>query len=156
FTVPGEAARELGLASDEVRCLVPHMGGGFGSKFGLDRPGQVACQLASKARRPVHLLLDRPAEFHLGGNRSGARQHLRAGANAEGRLVAMVSEVEMFGGIRDGSNAGHPYIYTLESRDGVFREHFAVHTHTDGNRAMRAPGHPQASFATEAVMDELA
>lgn len=156
FTVPGEAARELGLGRDAVRCLVPHMGGGFGAKFGLDRPGQVACLLSKETRRPVHLLLDRPAEFHLGGNRSGARQHLRAGADAQGRLVAMLSEVETHGGIRDGSNAGHPYIYEVASRDGLFREHFALHTHTDGSRAMRAPGHPQASFATEAVMDELA
>ncbi len=156
FTVPGEAAQELGLSRDKVRCLVPHMGGGFGSKFGLDLPGMVACRLAKQTGRPVHLLLDRPAEFHLGGNRSGARQRLRAGLDADGRLVAMLSEVELHGGVRDGSNAGHPYIYELASREGLHREHVALHAHTDGSRAMRAPGHPQASFATESILDELA
>ena len=32
----------------------------------------------------------------------------------------------------------------------------SVHTQLDASRAFRAPGHPQASFAMEAAMDELA
>src|SRR5256714_15241277 len=32
----------------------------------------------------------------------------------------------------------------------------SVHTNEDASRAMRAPGHPQASFAVESLMDELA
>src|SRR5438270_13599691 len=32
----------------------------------------------------------------------------------------------------------------------------SVHTNKEASRAMRAPGHPQASFAVESLMDELA
>lgn len=153
FAIPGEAAEVLGLPSSAVRSLVPVMGGGFGSKFGLDHAGRIACMLSKQTGRPVHLLLDRRAEFLSAGNRSGARQRLRAGVDQRGRLIAMASEVEQYGGLGRGSNAGHPYIYSVPK---VFASHVSVHTHTDGSRAMRAPGHPQASFATESILDELA
>ncbi len=61
FSVPGDAAQELGLAESSVHCVVQHMGGGFGSKFGLDLPGSLACQLAKKTKRPVQFELVEPA-----------------------------------------------------------------------------------------------
>src|SRR5207302_2071096 len=51
------------------------------------------------------------------------------------------------------SQAGQPYVYHA---DEFYREVFALHTNEDSSIAMRAPGHPQASFAMESLMDELA
>lgn len=154
FTVRDEAAGELGLSSSRVTSIVEHMGGGFGSKFGLRPLGQVACKLAKELKRPVHLMLDREAEFLTAGNRSGSRQVLRGGASKDGRLVAFVGDVSKLGGIGNGSfPGGRPYIYAFEKS---FLKVRSVYTHTDSSCAMRAPGHPQASFAMESLVDELA
>src|SRR5947209_4508258 len=153
FTIPSDAAQELGLKESAVTAIVEHMGGGFGSKFGIGIEGMLACQLSKQAKAPVHLMLTRKDEFLLAGNRSGSWQKLKAGASRDGRLVALRATQYQLGGLGDGSQAGQPYIYTAAN---FYREVFSVHTHEDASRAMRAPGHPQANFAMESLMDELA
>jgi xanthine dehydrogenase YagR molybdenum-binding subunit len=153
FTIPGDAAQELGLKESAVTAIVEHMGGGFGSKFGIGIEGTLACQLAKQAKAPVHLLLTRKDEFLLAGNRSGSWQKMKAGATRDGRLVALRATQYRLGGLGRGSQAGQPYIYSAENS---YREVYSVHTHEDASRAMRAPGHPQANFAMESLMDELA
>src|SRR5215210_6047188 len=153
FSIPGDAAEELGLKESAVRAVVEHMGGGFGSKFGIGVEGMLACQLSKQAKAPVHLMLTRKDEFLLAGNRSGSWQKFKAGARRDGTLVALHAMQYALGGLGDGSQAGQPYIYAAENS---YRERVSVHTHEDASRAMRAPGHPQASFAIESLMDELA
>jgi len=153
FTIPGDAARELGLKESEVTAIVEHMGGGFGSKFGIGIEGALACRLAKQAKAPVKLMLTRQDEFLLAGNRSGSWQKFKAGANKDGTLVALQAIQYQLGGLGDGSQAGQPYIYRVTN---AYRERFAIHTHEDSSRAMRAPGHPQASYAMESLMDDLA
>jgi xanthine dehydrogenase YagR molybdenum-binding subunit len=153
FTIPGDAAQELGLKESAVTAVVEHMGGGFGSKFGIGVEGMMACRLSKQAKAPVHLMLTRKDEFLLAGNRSGSWQKFKAGATRDGKLVAFQATQYQLGGLGDGSQAGQPYIYTAAN---AYRERIAIHTHEDSSRAMRAPGHPQASFAVESLMDELA
>jgi xanthine dehydrogenase YagR molybdenum-binding subunit len=153
FTIPGDAAQALGLKESAVRAIVEHMGGGFGSKFGIGVEGMLACQLSKQAQAPVHLMLTRKDEFLLGGNRSGSWQKFKAGARRDGTLVALHATQYQLGGLSVGSQAGQPYIYAAENS---YRERASIHTHEDASRAMRAPGHPQASFAIESLMDELA
>jgi xanthine dehydrogenase YagR molybdenum-binding subunit len=153
FTIPGDAAKELGLPESSVTAIVEHMGGGFGSKFGIGIEGMFACQLSKQAKAPVRLMLTRKDEFLLGGNRSGSWQKFKAGASKDGTLVALRAMQYQLGGLGDGSQAGQPYIYSVAS---TYRERIAIHTNEDSSRAMRAPGHPQASFAIESLMDELA
>ncbi len=153
FTIPGDAAKELGLKESEVTAIVEHMGGGFGSKFGIGIEGALACRLAKKARAPVKLMLTRQDEFLLAGNRSGSWQKFKVGAKKDGTLVALQAIQYQLGGLGDGSQAGQPYIYRVANS---YRERFAIHTNEDASRAMRAPGHPQASYAIECLLDDLA
>jgi xanthine dehydrogenase YagR molybdenum-binding subunit len=153
FSIPSDAAIELGLPESSVTSIVEHMGGGFGSKFGIGIEGQFACQLSKQAKAPVKLMLTRKDEFLLAGNRSGSWQKFKAGANRDGTLVALRATQYQLGGLGDGSQAGQPYIYTAAN---FYRERISIHTNEDSSRAMRAPGHPQASFAVESLMDELA
>jgi xanthine dehydrogenase YagR molybdenum-binding subunit len=153
FTIPGDAAKELGLMESNVTAIVEHMGGGFGSKFGIGVEGALACRLAKQAKAPVKLMLTRQDEFLLAGNRSGSWQKFKAGVNKDGSLVALQALQYQLGGLGDGSQAGQPYIYNAANR---YRERFAIHTNEDSSRAMRAPGHPQASYAIECLMDDLA
>lgn len=153
FSIPKDSAKELGLPESAVTAVVEHMGGGFGSKFGIGIEGMLACQLAKQAKAPVRLMLTRHDEFLLAGNRSGSWQKFKVGANRDGTLVALRAMQYQLGGLGDGSQAGQPYIYSVLN---TYRERVAIHTHEDSSRAMRAPGHPQASFAIESVVDEMA
>ena len=153
FTIPADAAKELGLELSAVESRVEHMGGGFGSKFGIGTEGMFACRLSKEAKAPVKLMLTRYDEFVMAGNRSGSWQKLKAGVKNDGTIVALQAKQYRLGGIGQGSQAGQPYIYRMGD---TYREIYALHTNEDSAIAMRAPGHPQASFAVESLVDELA
>ena len=155
--VAADAAEILGLDESKVHCIVHHMGGGFGAKFGLDVSGRLACRLSAETKQPVHLMFKRADEFLSGGNRSGSRQTLKAGVTKDGMMTGIIADIDRYGGLGRGSNPGQPYIYHRRSKVvPSFSTARSVHTHTDSNRAMRAPGHPQASFGMESMVDELA
>jgi xanthine dehydrogenase YagR molybdenum-binding subunit len=154
FTIPGDAAAALELPQSAVTVTVQHMGGGFGSKFGIGIEGMFACKLSKQTKAPVKLMLTRYDEFVMAGNRSGSWQKLKAGVKKDGTLVALRATQYRLGGVGGGSQAGQPYaIYRVGDS---YREVFALHTNEDSSIAMRAPGHPQASFAMESLLDELA
>src|SRR5688572_10137301 len=153
FSIPGDAAKALGLKQSNVHAIVEHMGGGFGAKFGIGVEGQLACKLAKEAKAPVKMMLTRADEFLMAGNRSGSWQKLKGGATKDGKLVALHATQYRLGGIGDGSQAGQPYVYNVENS---FREVSSIHTHEDASRAMRAPGHPQSSYAMESLLDDIA
>ena len=153
FTIPADAAKELGLQQSAVVSSVEHMGGGFGSKFGIGVEGMLACRLSKQTKVPVKLMLTRYDEFVMAGNRSGSWQKLKAGVKNDGTIVALTARQYRLGGIGQGSQAGQPYIYRMGD---TYREVYALHTNEDSAIAMRAPGHPQASFAIESLVDELA
>ncbi len=153
FMVQNEAARHLKLKGAQVVSVVEHMGGGFGAKFGLGLEGEAACKLSKELGRPVHLLFDRAAEFLAAGNRAGGVHVLKAGAKKSGELHAFIAHVERHGGVGPGSNQKQPYIYRPKTS---YTQVKSVLTNMDSSRAMRAPGHPQMSFAMEGLLDDLA
>ncbi|HEV8428429.1 MAG TPA: xanthine dehydrogenase family protein molybdopterin-binding subunit [Pyrinomonadaceae bacterium] len=153
FTIHDDAAKELGLPASAVTTTVEHMGGGFGSKFGIGLEGMLACRLSKQTKSPVKLMFTRYDEFVMAGNRSGSWQKLKAGVKKDGTIVALQARQYRLGGLGPGSQAGQPYIYRMGD---TYREVYALHTNEDSSVAMRAPGHPQASFAVESLVDELA
>src|ERR1044072_2046057 len=146
FTIGADAAKELGLTESAVTTTVEHMGGGFGSKFGLGLEGMLACRLSKQTGSPVKLMFTRYDEFVMAGNRSGSWQKLKAGVKKDGTIVALQARQYRLGGIGQGSQPRETYIYPMGD---AYREIYALHTNEDSSIAMRAPGHPQASFATE-------
>jgi xanthine dehydrogenase YagR molybdenum-binding subunit len=154
FTIPKDAADALGLPESAVTVTVQHMGGGFGSKFGIGVEGMLACKLSKETKVPVKLMLTRYDEFVMAGNRSGSWQKMKAGARSDGTLVALQATQYRLGGVGQGSQAGQPYAVYRAAE--IYREVYDLHTNEDSSRAMRAPGHPQASFAMESLLDELA
>jgi xanthine dehydrogenase YagR molybdenum-binding subunit len=129
------------------------MGGGFGSKSGLGYAGQWACRLSKQLKAPVKMLLTRKEEFLAAGNGPGSVQKFKAGASKDGTMVAMNVTQYSLPGLGGGGVAAQPYQYKVQN---VFRQAQSVSTHEDSSVPLRAPGHPQASFAMESLVDELA
>jgi xanthine dehydrogenase YagR molybdenum-binding subunit len=153
FTIPGDAAKALKLSQSQVTGIVHHMGGGFGSKFGIGIAGQWACRLSKQLNVPVKMMLTRREEFLAAGNGPGSIQKIKAGVSKDGKLVAVSAIQYALPGIGRSNISPQPYQYSAEH---VYREESPIHTNEDSSVAMRAPGHPQASFAVESLMDELA
>lgn len=162
FSVRDGLADHLKIPQSQVRVICDYMGGGFGSKFGPGVEGGLAAQLSKAAKAPVKLMLPRFDEALAVGNRPSSFQKIKLGAAADGKLLAF--EMESYGtagigsgGTTEGGGGGTefpaPYIYTVPN---VRVKQSGVAVNAGSARAMRAPGHPPASFGMESIMDELA
>jgi xanthine dehydrogenase YagR molybdenum-binding subunit len=146
-------ASALAIPQSNVRVICQYMGGGFGSKLTLGAEGLICARLAKMANAPVKLMLDRKEEHLATGNRPSAAARIKAGVSADGIITAFDAESWGTGGAGAASGFPLPYIYQIANRR---RTHKDVFINTGQQRPMRAPGHPQGSFITELMMDELA
>jgi xanthine dehydrogenase YagR molybdenum-binding subunit len=161
FAQRGGMAQPLGIPATNIRVITQYMGGGFGSKLAAGSESIAGARLARLAKQPVKLTLDRKEEHLDTGNRPSAGAHIKAGVTADGRLTAYQADSFGSGGAGQGiGNLPIPYIYVFGNApspgDNVRRTHRDVFINAGTQRPMRAPGHPQACFLTEIVMDELA
>jgi len=146
-------AKALDIPENKIHVITHNMGGGFGSKFGPKSYNLIAIKLAKKANAPVKLMLDREEEMLAVGNRPSSIQKIKIGAKKDGTLTAFQMESYGTGGIGGGAGVPQPYIYHFPN----FKvNHVDVHINAGPGAPMRAPGHPQANFAMESIMDELA
>jgi xanthine dehydrogenase YagR molybdenum-binding subunit len=163
FSVRDSLADGVGMPLDKIHVMSEFMGGGFGSKYGAGIEGGLAARLSKEAGGlPVRLMLTRFDEALAVGNRPSSFQKVRLGAKKDGTLVAY--ELESFGtagyasgGATAGGGGGAgfpaPYIYRVPS---TRVRQTTVAINAGSARAMRAPGHPQASFGMESILDEMA
>jgi len=98
-------------------------------------------------------MLDRKEEHLVTGNRPSAAARIKAGVSAAGIITAFDAESWGTGGAGAASGFPLPYIYQIANRRRAHKDAFI---NTGQQRPMRAPGHPQGSFITEIMMDELA
>ncbi|HTH03392.1 MAG TPA: xanthine dehydrogenase family protein molybdopterin-binding subunit [Vicinamibacterales bacterium] len=147
-------ATGLKIPASNVRVITQYMGGGFGSKLGAQDPQSMICaRLAKQANAPVKLMLDRKEEHLATGNRPSAAARIKVGVTADGMITAFDAESWGTGGAGAAAGFPLPYIYQIPNRR---RTHKDVFINTGLQRPMRAPGHPQGSFITEVMMEELA
>src|SRR5262249_22225882 len=84
-------ANVFGMQPDEVRVLVPYMGGGFGSGLRPQYELPLAVLAARALKRSVRVTLTRQQMFGL-GYRAGNIQSLKLGAERDGRLLSFGHE----------------------------------------------------------------
>jgi xanthine dehydrogenase YagR molybdenum-binding subunit len=154
-SVRDELTAVFGLPAAKVHVLSEYMGGGFGAKFGAGHYGVVAAHLSKKANAPVRLVLDRREEHQAGGNRPSTDQTLTLGMEKSGALSAVKLESWGTGGIATGAGVGWAAerMYPSPHFKGA---QYDVFTNASPGAAFRAPGMPQAMFALEQLVDELA
>jgi xanthine dehydrogenase YagR molybdenum-binding subunit len=151
--------RLLGIKPEQVRAICPFVGGGFGCK-GNTWPHVVLAAMAARAvSRPVKLVLSRAQMYSSNGYRPRTVQRLRLGAQADGRLVALM---------HDGlTSMSQPALGEFAEPVGLISEmlyaspnaavtHRLVSLNAPLPTYMRAPGECSGSFAIESAMDELA
>lgn len=152
----GSLAKIFGLATDDVHVSSPYVGGGFGSKAMWDHQilGVAAAKLAG---RPVRVVLSRASMHRLVGGRTQTEQRVALGADAGGKLVALLHHgygVKPLHSVCDeGFSLTGRSLYASESFDIV--QHY-VDLDLLANSFMRGPGEAPGTFAIECAMDELA
>lgn len=156
FTLRDEVARVLGLPRSKVTIVPMTLGGGFGAKYGIIEPlvGAVALAL----QRPVRLTLTRTEDFLTTTPSPASSIELKIGATRDGSLTALQARVTMDNGVYPFALGGIVGIllggyYKCEN---VQIDCYEVITHKPQTGAYRAPGAPQATFALESAIDELA
>ena len=148
-------ARALKVPAANVTVIKNYMGGGFGSKLGVNDYTIAAATLARQTGRPVKVLLSRRDNAVCVGYRPSSAQTYKIGAKKDGTLTALQLTNVASGGIVAGDDVAEPLADIYKCPNGkAFEE--TVYTNTGGSRAMRAPGHTQGAFGLEGAMDELA
>jgi xanthine dehydrogenase YagR molybdenum-binding subunit len=148
-------ARALGMPAANVTVIKKYMGGGFGSKLGLNEHTVVAARLARETGRPVKITLSRRDNAVCVGYRPSSLQTYKAGAKKDGTLTALSLVNYASGGLGAGDRVAEPVVDIYKCPNCRVEE-FSVFTNTGASRAMRAPGHTQGAFGLEGFMDELA
>ncbi|MEE2775145.1 MAG: xanthine dehydrogenase family protein molybdopterin-binding subunit [Acidobacteriota bacterium] len=146
-------AEPMEVPASNVRVQTQFMGGGFGSKFDVDRWGVEGARLARLAERPVRLFLDRDHELAVAGSRPSAHATIQAGADREGNLVSWISDSWGTGGLPGTGTTPLPYVLQPPNRR---TKHTSVPTNFAGSKAWRAPNHPQAAFLSMSIFEDLA
>jgi xanthine dehydrogenase YagR molybdenum-binding subunit len=150
----GQYAGALKIPASNVHVHQDHVGGGFGSKFGIDRWGVYTAQVSQKAGgKPVRVMLERDAELALAGARPSAFAQVKVGAKKDGTIVAWESSSWGTGGPGGGGAPPMPYVVRIPHQR---KNHVAVLTNTGPARAWRAPNHPQGCLITMAALEDLA
>jgi CO/xanthine dehydrogenase Mo-binding subunit len=158
--VQQRVAEELAEPMAKIRVIATRVGGGFGGKH-ASSIHSIAAWLARATRRPVKLVLSRLQDFEIQRTRHPARIWMRTGATADGTLVARDVRITLDGGAyADESPAvlafallmsRGPYVITnVRARGSV------VYTNKLRAGSFRGFGNPQATFAGESQIDELA
>lgn len=149
----------FGVPQGKIRVRVPYVGGGFGGKASVKLDPLVA-GLAWKLHKPVRLCLS-VSESMLTCRRLSATVSLRTAVAADGTLLAKAVRVVMNGGAY--ADTGPAVAIKAANRAiGPYRipnlrlESLAVYTNTVPGAAFRSIGGPQAVWATESQMDQIA
>jgi putative selenate reductase molybdopterin-binding subunit len=150
----------LGLPIGRIRVIKPRMGGGFGGKMDVILE-DLCAHLTIQTGRPVRMEFNRQQEFTTTRSRHPAAITYRAGVDRDGNLKALeMTVVENTGaygvqGMTVVNLIGARGLSTYRCPNIRFDSKVA-YTNLPVPSAFRGFGGPQAQFAMECLMDEMA
>jgi CO/xanthine dehydrogenase Mo-binding subunit len=155
-----QIARALAIPESRVRVIVPRIGGAFGGKD--EAHVQIhAALLAHVTGKPVRLVRTRQESILTHVKRHPVQIRYKTGVTRDGRITAV--HVIAYGDTGPYVNAGQEVMGFLASMAaGPYRipnvrlEAYTIFTNNPICGAMRGFGVPQAAFAYERQMDEIA
>ena len=156
-----DALRAMGLKGSRSRILKTTIGGGFGSKLDTYAFEYIAILLAFETRRPVKILWSREEEFRYTSTRQPAIVDISQGCDKEGKLTFRDVSMILDNGAYTSWGATTPSVMmmpisSLYKVQNIRYEAKCVYTNNTWAQAMRGYGNPQATFAIESNMDQLA
>lgn len=158
FLVRAELAALFGLAVNNVRVIVPYLGGGFGAKS-YTKMEPITCALARKARRPVRIA-NAVDESMVTTRRHGMKAWMRTAAAADGTLLAR--EVRAWFDTGAYADNGPRVVATgADAAPGPYRwqavdvNAWGVYTNTSPAGSYRAFGATHLQWCGELQVDEI-
>ncbi len=155
-------ALSLGIAEQKVRVIAPDVGGGFGGKLQVT-PEEFICTLvARRLGKPVKFTESRSESLMSGHHGRDQIQDITLTANRDGTFTALdVHLLADMGAYLRLVSPGIPIlgafmynaIYKIPAYRFVCDGVFTTKTPTD---AYRGAGRPEATFAIERIVDEMA
>jgi CO/xanthine dehydrogenase Mo-binding subunit len=157
FDVRASIAKLLGMELSKLKVVASEIGGGFGGKTVVYLE-PIALILSKKSGRPVKMVMERDEVFCATGPTSAAKLWAKIGAKKDGTITAMQGRFAYEAGAFPGSpmRPGVMTMFTPYDCPNVCVEGFDVVVNKSKSAAYRAPGAPQAEFAAEMVVNELA
>ena len=157
FVVRDVTSKILEIPVSSVKVTPMEIGGGFGGKIPVYLE-PVAALLSKKTGRPVKLVMSREDVFLGTGPTAGSHVRVRVGASADGRIRAMEAMLAYEAGAYPGSFVipGGMCIFAAYDCENLAIDCYDVVVNKPSCAAYRAPGAPQAAFAAEQVVDEVA
>jgi nicotinate dehydrogenase subunit B len=145
FGVKDELMQAFSLPGDKVRVIVPDTGSGYGGKHSGEAAGEAA-RLAKAAGKPVKVVWTREEEFTWAYFRPAGVIEVKAGIDAEGKLLAW----EFHNHNSGGAAIETPYDVPAKN----------IHSHGSKSPLRQGSYRGLAAsancFARESAMDELA
>ncbi|MFF4544993.1 xanthine dehydrogenase family protein molybdopterin-binding subunit [Streptomyces sp. NPDC001406] len=155
-------AMVTGVPEHKLRVIAPDVGGGFGSKLQVYGEEAIAVAVARRLGRPVKWTESRSEGYLATHHGRGMIQDVEVAATRDGRLLGLkVDLIADMGaylmlvtpGIPILGAFMYPGIYKMDAYEFNCTGVFTTRTPTD---AYRGAGRPEATFAIERIMDELA
>jgi carbon-monoxide dehydrogenase large subunit len=155
-------AMVTGVPEHKLRVIAPDVGGGFGSKLQVYGEEAIAVAVARRLGRPVKWTESRSEGYLATHHGRGMIQDVEVAATRDGRLLGL--KVDLLAdmgaylmlvtpGIPILGAFMYPGIYKMDAYEFNCTGVFTTRTPTD---AYRGAGRPEATFAIERIMDELA
>ena len=156
FATRDEIAKLLAVPPHKVRVVPMPVGGGFGGKVVVLEPLLVL--LAMRTGRAMRLTLTRQQVFAVARSAPAASFDIELGAKRDGTLVALRARYQYDNGASAGWHGGitGSFLTATYQIPNFQITGYEVSTNKTPVDAYRAPGAPQAYFALECALDELA
>jgi CO/xanthine dehydrogenase Mo-binding subunit len=157
FVVRDVVACLLDLPVSRVKVTPTEIGGGFGGKIPV-YVEPVAALLSKKSGRPVKIVMTRREVLEGSGPTPGSLVRVKIGADANGKFVAAQAYLAYEAGAYPGGmvGAGSMCVFAAYDIPNQTIDGYDVLVNKPSTAAYRAPGAPNAAFATESVVDEIA
>ncbi|MEU5258023.1 molybdopterin cofactor-binding domain-containing protein [Amycolatopsis sp. NPDC021455] len=156
------SALTLGIPEHKLRVIAPDVGGGFGGKIGVLPEEMMALLIAQKLGKPVKWNETRSETMLAAHHGRDQIQDITISATRDGQVTGLKVELLANLGAYNGLvGPGVPILgaFMFNAIYKIPAYHFActnVYTTTTLTDAYRGAGRPEATFAIERIMDELA
>lgn len=157
FNVRQATAVLLNMPVSQIKVTPMEIGGGFGGKIPVYLE-PVTALLSKKTGRPVQAVMSRQDVFEATGPTPGSHLRVKMGATKDGRIVAGEAWLAYEAGAYPPSfvKPGAMCVLSCYAIENQRVDGYDVVVNKPSTAAYRAPGSPNAAFASESVVNELA